>query len=362
MPPTGGIKAQNLHPELLARLLPDLGSGVAANELLQAKIGTRPGVRALNVLNVGADVVNGDVLAVQYVYPGAASYKTFEVDIINTDSAVNTANTAAGALAGTGTHALVTLGGAPATAISVGDVIRIENELLLVMRKLSTLLYVVARAYAGTTIAAHAQDLDVFVSDSVPPANISVPLVTTLTAAAFAAAFVAVFNWAPPAGESAPVRTTPHVGRYTAMPTVGLGAGAEILIVGDDAGVDVTVCSEEFANSTDNVWANAGLVGGVDPGVLAFEVASRVPNATEFLLGEMHFAFPFTVRTVLVTVRVTATGIIKAFLGTVLIGYGESTAAQLASNIVTIRNVGAASTAYAAEFTTTDTVQVHAAE
>lgn len=349
----GGIKVENLHPSLVARLLADLGTGIADNEALQARIGTRPGVRAMNLLVVPANVVNGDTIVV-----GA---DTFEVDIINTDSGVNTANTAAGALAGTGTHALVTLGGAPATAISAGDVIRIENELLLVLRKLTTTTYVCARAYGGSVIAAHAQNLDVFVSDSVPVGTISVPLVGTLTPAAFAPAFVAVFNFEPPDGESAPARTSTVGADFTALPTVGLDAGQQILVVKDEAGEDATATTEEFANSTDNVWANATMVGGVDPGVAASEASSRAATASEELVGEMHFFFPFDVRSAIVTVR-TSAGVVKAFAGTVLIGQVESTDATLPATSVSVQNVGAASTAYAAPFAATDIVTVHAFE
>ena len=349
----GGIKVESLHKSLVARLLPDLGEGVAANEAQAARIGTRPGVRAMNSLVVPASVVNGDTIVF--------GSSTFEVDIINTDLAVNTANTAAGALAGTGTHALVTLGAAPATAVAAGQVHRIENELLLVLRVLTTTTYVVARAYGGSAIAAHAQNLDVFGSDANPASNISVPLVTTLTPAAFAPAFVATFNFTPPTGEDRPARTSDLIDDYTALPTVGLDAGQQILVVANEAGVDVTATTEEFANSTDNVWANATLVGGVDPGVAASESSSRVVTASEDLQGEMHFFFPFTVRTAVVSVRTTA-GVIKSFAGTILIAQVESTDATLPAGAVSIQNVGAASTAYAAPFAATDVVTVTAFE
>lgn len=355
----GGIKVDQLHPSLVARLLADLGEGVAANEAQQAMIGTRPGVRAMNVLAVGANVANGDTLVIGA--HGEVDEQTFEVDIINTDSGVNTADSAAGALLDAGTVALVTLGAAPATAINPGDVIRIENELLLCLRSLSTTQKVCARAYGGSVRAAHAQNLDVFVSDSVPPANVSVPLVTTLTPAAYAVALIAVFNWTPPTSESAPARTTSQDGSYTAVPTVGLGAGAQIVFLADEAGEDDTATTEEFSNSTDNVWANATMVGGKDPGVAASESSVRAVTATEELLGEMHFAFPFIPSAAIVFVR-TSAGAVKLFTGTVLIGYVESTDATMPSNTVTLRAVGAASTAYATILAAGDVVTVLAFE
>ena len=351
----GGIKVRNLHKSLRDRLFAASGQ--------KTKVGLRPGACAFAQLYVPANVVNGDPITI-----GA---DTFEVDIINTDSAVNTANAAEGALNGTDTQSLVTLGAAPATAISAGDVIRIENELMLVVRKLTTTTYVVYRRYAGSTEATHAQNLDVFVSDSVPT-NISIPLVTTLTPAAFSPAFVGVFNWSKAAGDVRPARTategaskTAGLGARTAMPTVGLGPGAAgqtVLIVNNNPGVDTTAVSEDFANSTDNVWVAATFTGGLAAAVVGAEMVERVPTSAEVLGGEMHFPFGFTVRSVLAMMRITSTGEQLAFNGLVLIGYAESTDATLPTTIVTLRNVGPASTAYITEFATTHTVVVWAAQ
>jgi hypothetical protein len=345
----GGIRLTSLAKEVVDRLL----TGTTD----YAKVATRPGVCAQALLNLPANLVNGDVLTIEGV--------TFEVDIINTDSGVNTADVlATGALNGTDDTSLVTLGAAPATAINAGDFIRIENEIMKVMRKLSTTQYVVKRARCGTTLASHAQNLDVFVSDAViTSGNIPVGLVTTLTPAVFGPALVQEFNnlargaFERPVAKASPTTLTDA---WIAHPV--LSAGQQILFTKRTAGADVTALTEEFANSTDNVWSAATNVGGQAAGVLASEVSERVPTAVEELLGEMHFAFPFTARFVQVNMRVTATGQQVFFNGAVQKGYVESTDATLPATIVTVRNVGPASTAYITPFASTHTVQVVAWE
>lgn len=350
----GGIKKFNLHPTLQAMLLPDQGSQTL-NEALQAKVRTSPGNKAIANLYVPANLVNGDVITI--------GSTTFEVDIINTDSGVNTANTAAGALTDSQNPALVTLGTAPATAINAGDLIRIENEILKVLRKLSTTEYVCARARCGTTIAAHAQNLDVFVSDAAPASNVPIGLVTTLTPAVFAAAFVAEFTNALAGAERATAKATPAA-LYDSYTVHRLESGTQLLFVKNTAGADSTAVSEDFANSTDNVWGAATFVGGSAPGVKACEAQQREVTAAEELVGAMHFAFPFTVRCVFVEVYVTATGQRVFFNGQVHIAYEDvvSTDIDLPASVVSLRNVGPASTAYITPFAATHTVRVLAFE
>lgn len=350
MPPRGGINRTNLDKKTAAGLLPEQ-STLTLQEALRDSIARRSGVRAMNVMYVPANVVNGDTITIDG--------ETYELDIINTDSSVNTANTDdTGPLNATDTVSLVTTTAAPGTAISVGDVIRIENELLLVLRKISTTQYVCARAYAGSAIATHVKNTDVFVSDSVPT-NVSIPLVTTLTPAAFAIAFVAVFNYAPPDGESAPARAGSQSATFIAY---SLGTKLQVLLLAVDAGVNVAATTEEFANSTDNVWANATMVGGKDPAVAGVEASERAVTAAEELAGELHFAFPFAVRSAVVQVRVTATGQRVSFTGQVIVAYAETTTEVLPSSIVTVKNTGPASTAYITGFDSTMTVTIIAFE
>lgn len=312
------------------------------------QVGLRPGANAHNLMYVPANVVNGDTITI--------GDDTYEVDIINTDSSVNT-NVA---LNGTDTISLVTTATAPATAISVGDVIKIESEFLLVLRKVSTTSYVCFRAYAGSAIASHLTNQDVIVSDSVPTGgHISIPLVTTLTPAAFAISFAAVFNYETPAQETTTTRTQTEGEDFTAY---SLGTKTAILIVANEPGVNVTATTEDFSASTDNVWANATMVGGLDPAIARSESVSRAVTSAEELDGYMFFAFPFTVRSVTVEMIITATGQRVYFSGEVLIGFAETTTEVLPATIVTIANVGPASTSYIVGFAATNTLTLTAWE
>jgi hypothetical protein len=338
---SGGIRLEDFTIEARARLFN------AADQ--RSMVALRPGTRASNILYLPSDVVDGDTILF-----GA---DTAEVDIVNTDSGVNTHATT-GALNDTDQYSLLILTAAPATAINVGDVARIENEMVLVVRKISTTQYIVVRAYAGTTIATHAANTDVYVSNSVPT-NISVPLVTTLTPAAFAIAYTAVFNFRMPNDqESRPARTPTLYGSFTAY---SLGTKGQVLITKNTTGVDATATTETF-NAAGNVWSSATMAGGVAAAIVSYEVAARVPTAAEVLAGEMHFAFPFTVRTAFVKMYVTATGQPVAFNGQVLKGYAETTTEVLPGTIVTVKNTGPASTAYITEFAATHTVEVYATE
>lgn len=343
----GGIRLTSLSKEVVDRLL----QGVSDD----GEVALRPGAKAIAVMYVPANLVNGDTIVV-----GA---DTFEVDIINTDSGVNTANDdATGPLNGTDAVSLVTVTAAPGTVIDAGALLRIENEILKVLRKISTTQYVCARGRCGTTIATHVKNTDVFVSDAAPASNIPVGLVATLTPAVFGPAFVEEFNNAIAGGERATAKASTEYANFTAVPGIGLAVGQEIVLIANEPGVDLTATTEDFANSTDNVWGAATFTGGLEPASAAQECVERVPTASEELVGEMHFAFPFTVRAVLVQIRITATGQQLAFTGSVQKGYVESTDATLPSTVVTLRNLGPASTAYIQPFAATHTVTVLAFE
>jgi hypothetical protein len=104
------------------------------------------------------------------------------------------------------------------------------------------------------------------------------------------------------------------------------------------------VCSKTLAGAN-NAWSSATMVGGAQ-GPLGQCAQARVPTAQEVTIGNMHFYFPFAVASMIAAVRVTATGIVKAW-GGVLAKSG---------NRVTLTNN--ASTDWAA----TDTVTVYACQ
>lgn len=115
---------------------------------------------------------------------------------------------------------------------------------------------------------------------------------------------------------------------------------------GDPDGSTATTALAETMAGANNAWDTAALRGGQDADYRAAASASRVPNATEVALGNMHFVFPFTVATAVAEVRVTAGGTPKGWVGGVTIS----------GNRVTLDNAGAT------DWAATDTVTVIAFE
>lgn len=71
-----------------------------------------------------------------------------------------------GALAASVTGKALVLSGAPANPVRTGEVLRIGGEAMLVEAVNSTTSFIVARAHDGTTLATHADAVDVFVRRS----------------------------------------------------------------------------------------------------------------------------------------------------------------------------------------------------
>lgn len=125
----------------------------------------------------------------------------------------------------------------------------------------------------------------------------------------------------------------------------------EVLLVATSIGAVTTAISETMATA-DNTVDTAALRAGqaVSTGRLFRD--SRVPNATEVALGNMHFVLPFDPTVVIVQVQVTATGAAKAWDGDKII----TVAAGSDPAFITVNNDGAT------DFAATDTVQIIAIE
>lgn len=111
---------------------------------------------------------------------------------------------------------------------------------------------------------------------------------------------------------------------------IDIDSATEVLIHADAAGVVVLGCTETLAGAG-NVWAAAAMYGGAAAGQGRIQSQSRVPNATEATLGNLHFEFDFTPVEIIVQVRVTASGVPVAWVGAVTITAG----------LVTLDNTGA---------------------
>jgi len=318
----GGVDLGNLSQAVHNRLLP--AGAVAANFAQQ------PGARAMNILRVAANVVEGETVLI--------GGNTFEVDIVNTDTGVNTA-------AGEWNNVLdpiqVTV---TAHALVAGDLLRVENEIVKIMRVIDANTLVVARGRCGTTTATHADGLDIFKSATPPASNIPVGLVTTLTPAVFTPALADEIN--NPLTVTSKERVTAKASTiFGQVQATSLQAGVEMLLEAVSAGVLALATTETLAG-VNNAWSNATMVGGLAGANAKHQFVKRVPTADEVALGFMRFSFPFTPAKVVVAVIITASGIAKGWVG----GF------QIVGNRVDVDNAGAT------DWAVTDTVYVLAEE
>lgn len=303
------LDGNNFNPGLR-----DGGLGAIIAALIAGQV-EDSGRRAVNVLRLAANVVSAETVTI--------GSEVFEINIVNTDTTVNVSG---GDLA-TGTPAMSSLTIA-AHGLALGELIRVENEIMKVVGVVSANKVTVKRGHSGTTIATHADGTDIFKAGTAATgANIEVGLVTTLTPTAASAALVAVIN----------SETTQRV-------TATAISVNEILLAANEPGAVVLACTETLSGAN-NGWADAAMFGGRAAGQRRIAIQRRVPTAVEVALGNMHFLFDFapTAATVRANVIVTATpGVAKAWDGAVTV----------TGNRVTLDNAGTT------DWAATDTVEL----
>lgn len=314
------MEIRGLATEVVNRLF------AAANQ--KDRVVLRPGTKAVGILRVAASVAEGETVTI--------GSNVFEVDIVNTDSTVNTSG---GDLNNTSDPVSVTWA---AHGKAAGDLFRVENEILKILRVLSVNEVVAARGRSGTAAATHADGLDIFHSVTPPAANIPVGLVATLTPAAFTPALVDEIINAKAGGERATAKASTIYGTHTA---VSLQTGAEMLLEAVSPGVLATALAETLAGAN-NLWSAAAMAGGSAAAIKKIGLQERVPTASEVALGFIRFSFDFTPTFVRVSVRTTATGVPVAWVGGWSISGGR----------VSVDNIGAT------DWAATDTVTVEAWE
>jgi hypothetical protein len=125
-----------------------------------------------------------------------------------------------------------------------------------------------------------------------------------------------------------------------------------VLIQSTKPGNRALACTETLAG-TNNAWASATMYGGSAEDAFektrGFELIPIVPNATEVAVGRIDLPLNFTPSGFIVDVRVTATGVAKAWDGGIT---KDGTDPQL----VAITNAGST------DWETTDTITVLAFE
>lgn len=271
----------------------DMGRGLSRVTTLRSFL-SNDGQRAHQILRVASNVADGERVTI--------GSDVFEVDIINTSSGV----TLLANLNNTDTSSVVGTSAAPSPTWVVGDLIKIDNEIMRVTKVNSTTSYTVRRAACGTSIATHTATTSISESDTpgtiVAAGRIPLGLVTTLTPAVFSPALAAEIN--------ANAGTDASSAKVVA---VSLLSGAALLISADATGALALATTETLAGAN-NVWNAATMTDGADPGQRRFMAIARTVTATDVALDNIYIPLDFTPTVVMVNV-LTSSGVVKAWDG-----------------------------------------------
>jgi hypothetical protein len=307
---TSGIASVTLVSLSLASTPQTLTSPIIAGTPT-GKIAYDPGQVAVNTLRIAANVASAETVTI--------GDDTFEIEILDTDSTDETADSSFDTLL----PVTVLQTDYPNLPTEVGSLVLIDSEML---RLIATGLYLVfSRGASGTTVATHADATAIYIGDGVVSGNIPVGLEATLTPTAATPALVADVN-----------------SQGTEAVTMVQISVNEILLKADAVGAVTLACTETLAGAN-NGWNAAAMYGGKAQAVSLVNRQQRVPLAQEVTLGDMQFQFDFTPTIVLVAVAPTATpGAASAWDGSITISGG----------LVTLDNSGAV------DWAATDTVTV----
>lgn len=271
----------------------DLGRGHARLLKLHDILNTTAD-RDFGVLRVAANVIDGERVTI--------GSDVFEIDIINTDSGLTVAN---GDLNNTTDPVLV---GLTAHGLIVGDLIRVDNEIMRVDAVYSVDKVRVQRGRCGTTNATHANGATVYFSDTPgtikAAGRIPVGLVATLTPTVFLGALVAEVNFdAGTSTNSADVR--------------GIKIGSNTMLAVYDKVGSHGLATTETLTGSGNAWDATTMSGGSNPVTRRFISGTRVPTAGEVSAGELYIPYDFAgaAKTVLIRIVVTSTGAEKTSTG-----------------------------------------------
>lgn len=305
--------------------------------------------RAQGVLAIVANVANNEQVVI--------GSNTFTFKQLTTD----TTRTAL-AIDGTSPVVLLTLSGAPAVALTAGDLVRIDNEIFKVdgVVDLATFKYRLIGGRSGTARAVHAGGASVFQAAVATTTDIPVGLNATLTPAVAIPALVAEINNAiltggtratskastiyDPGATYASGAARPDSERAGKVIAVA-GPAADCVVVYSAIPENSVLATTETLGGANNAWVQgATMLGGLAKTPRRCMAFSKVPTAAEVTFGKLVFSVPFTPRAVRVDVTVTASGLAKAWVGAWLY---DSTAKTL-----TVDNSGAT------DWAATDTVTV----
>lgn len=254
---------------------PGRGLGELLNELNARMIDV--GTSAVNTLLLAANVADEETVVI--------GDDVYQVVVVNTDTTANTA----GGLWNNTTNPLVLSGALASHGMEVGDLLRVENEIVKVIGVPDEDSLVLSRGRAGTTIAAHADGADIYkAANPAGPGTLSVGMVTTLTPEVFADRLVAEIN------------------RREGSSNVVAYDGTDCVAIRSlDSGDVNLACSETLAGSG-NAWASEALHDGRHQSKKQLLFQGYIPSAAEVTLGKVILAFPVPV-TLVTNVKVIDT-------------------------------------------------------
>jgi len=189
----------------------------------------------VGVLELVTDVADGETVTI--------GTDVYQIDIINTDSTDDTA----GGLWNNVTDPLTVdcTGFALLAAVDVGDLIRIENEIMKITAiDPLTDEITFARGRCGTAAAAHADAKDIFISDAPGMLDIPIGMVSTMTPIVFAAALK----------QEVEAESVYNLALTVTNPAVG-DRNVEVVAVSQQA----LIATSETLAGVGNVWQASGV-------------------------------------------------------------------------------------------------------
>lgn len=267
-----------------------------------------PGKYAYNFLSTPGDFEAGDTVTI--------GTNVFKVTVLATDS------TRTCSLADDEDISLLTASGA--VTAEAGYLLGLSTtEIVKILRKISTTVFVVARGRCGTSPAVHAGSA--IYTASAAQTDIPVGTLGTLTPTVMIPAFVEEINNAKAGGERATALASTIFDPGTTA-TDAQRAGKVVAFARGTAGLIVRSAIPEVSVlattevGTNVVWTRgATLTGGAVPAIKRVHLAAIVPSAADVTAGLIVIPVPFTPGFVNVTSRVTASGVPGIWLGGVTV-------------------------------------------
>jgi len=261
------------------------------------------GVHAYQTLVLAANVVEADTVTI--------GDDTYEVEIVNTDTTKNVANKDEAVIDDNTNPAFIEMEDNE-HGLKAGDLIRIDNEIMLVLG-VADKFVTASRGHSGTTIAAHVKNSDVYKGGGYGEGNIPVGLVTTLTPAAASAALASVIN------------------AYSTEPVTAevfeSGSNYLLSVTHNNAGPRDLEVDGTFNGAT-NIWLGATLVGGTEPSKQVSTI-KHIVGTDEGTAGEIYIPIGFAPESIIVQVQDTDGAIKHA---DIVVSYSED------PSIITVTN------------------------